>query len=108
MAALTKDEVTIHESWFTDGLGGVKHVGRRVTMELSSHGNATAANSIPATALTLRSIVDASAFVKEGNTNVELPAISVDGSLLLFGNASGNVTTLTGNYTGVVVGPTEV
>lgn len=108
MADLAKGNVTIHESWFTDGLGGSKHVARRVTMALSSHGNGTSGYTIPASALTLEEIAYCSPFVKEGDASITLVSPNVEGTLLLTGNASGNVTALTGNYTGVVVGPTEI
>jgi len=108
MADLAKGNVTIHESWHTDGLGGSKHVARRLTMALSSHGNSTSGYTIPATALTLEEISYCTPFVKEGDASITLVSPNVEGTLLLTGNGSGNVTALTGNYTGVVVGPTEI
>lgn len=108
MANLAKAGVTIHESWHTDGLGGAKHVARRVTMVLSSNGNGTDGYTIPASALTLEEIAHCTPFVKEGDASITLASPNVEGTLLLMGNSSGNVTALTGNYTGVVVGPTEI
>jgi len=108
MAALAKTNVTIHESWFTDGLGGVKHVARRVTMVLSSHGNSTAANSIPASALTLEEISYCTPFINEDDTAITLATPNVEGTLLLMADEVGNITAVTGNFTGVVVGPTEI
>ncbi len=108
MADLAKTDVTIHESWFTDGLEGTKHVARRVTMALSSHGNGTSGYTIPASALTLEEISYCTPFVKAGDASIALIVPNVEGTLLVTGNSSGNVTALTGNYTGVVVGPTEI
>lgn len=104
MAALATTDVTIHDSWFTDGLGGVKHVARRVTMTLSSHGNATTANSIPAAALSMSEVVDASPFVKDDNTEILTISPNASGSLLLVSAANGTIATATGDYVGVVVG----
>lgn len=108
MADLAKGNVTIHESWFTGGLGGGKHVARRVTMALTSHGNGTSGYTIPATALTLEEVAHCTPFVKADDASIALFSPNVEGTLLLAGNATGNVTALTGNYTGVVVGPTEI
>lgn len=110
MANLTSAGVTIHDSWTEDGPNSRYFIGRRVTLALTGQGNTT--NTIPASALSLSSLVSSSPAVLANNTGVLVTTPSADGTLLLINEVSGNGSlvpgNISGNYTVVVRGTRTV
>lgn len=90
MASLTSSSVTIDRAWTEGGVTGKELTARKVTIvTLSSPGNGSASNPIPASALSLSVIEQAGPFLNTTDTDIVLATPDATGANLLLFNMNG-------------------
>lgn len=103
MAALAKSAVNIISSGYLGGIGGKRYRSREVILTLTTQG--TAANPIPASALSLTKVVGCSPIVEDDDSVMVIGAPSYDGSVLLLKAAATNAPAdFAGTFKGTVWG----